>query len=186
MFVVGGVLALVVAFFPVLALQLTTSETSQGRDDAWRPGTGNSSGNVGLGDNSLSNALSATAANMRAERPKSADAGRSSEPTVASKVQNKFAELRRTIQGLPGALPFALPEVVEELIDSATEMIKNFDLTSSLSDPAEVAAAKKSILSDTLQSVLDLLDDKQKKKWDELAGEPEKTKEKENVTDRKP
>jgi hypothetical protein len=199
MFVVGGVLALVVAFFPFLALQLATSDSSKGRDDAWRLGTGKSSGNAGLGDNSLSNALSATAANMRAERSKSADAGRSSEPAVASKFQNKVAELRRTIQGLPGALPFALPEVVErlkltdaqqkrirELIDSATEMIKNFDLTSSLSDPAEVAAAKKSILSDALQSVLDLLDDKQKKKWDELTGEPEKTKEKVNVPDRKP
>ena len=196
MFAAGAVLALIVAFFPYFALKLATSDNPKDRkEERQRPKQVKQDDHISLGDNSLSKTLAATAANMPSESPKSANNSRPAESSGPTKLDEKISELRRTIQQLPGAMPFTLPEVVEqlkltktqqkrirELIDSAANLIDSLDDAANPDDQGDASAAKSAAMNDALQSVFDLLDDQQKKKWSELTGEPEKKREKKQKT----
>ncbi len=105
----------------------------------------------------------------------------------SSPLNDKIADLRRTIRRMPGAMPFSLPEVVKqlqltesqqkkirELVDAAANMIKNLGNSLSNDDDKEKMLAGKNILDGTRKKVLELLDEEQKKIWRELSGEPEK------------
>jgi hypothetical protein len=117
-------------------------------------------------------------------RPGAAASGNgrpSREPTALSSIGSNLVELRKSVERMPGAMPFVLPDVVkhlqltpaqqkriQELVDAAAAMIR--DLAGS-SNSAVNRSSEKKILNDTRRKVLDLLDGDQKKKWNELSGE---------------
>ena len=108
----------------------------------------------------------------------------SNEPKLSSQFADEIAELRKTIQRLPGAMPFALPEVVKqlqltesqqkrirELVETAANMIRNLVSFPDKDGSGEKNRGEKAILESTRNKALELLDDNQKKKWYELTGE---------------
>jgi hypothetical protein len=105
-------------------------------------------------------------------------------PKAITTISDKLDELRRSIRRMPGAMPFVLPDVVkqlqltpsqqkriQELVDAAAEMIKNLG---SITGNSANQNRSREILDGTRRKVLELLDDDQKKKWSELAGESAK------------
>jgi hypothetical protein len=112
-----------------------------------------------------------------------AAAKKEQESSKYSLQQNKkIAELRQTIAHMPGAIPFALPDVIkhlqltpsqqkqiQELTDSATQAIRNLDHIA-----VDSTAKTQDILKTTRNKILEILDNNQKKKWHELTGQPGK------------
>jgi hypothetical protein len=101
-------------------------------------------------------------------------------------IGGQIEELQKSIRRLPGAMPFTLPDVakylqltdsqqrqIRELIDAATRMIKNLS-SSGWIDANGKKTSEKEILDSTRKKVFDLLDDRQKTKWNELNGEAKK------------
>jgi hypothetical protein len=159
---VGIVLAIVVAIVPLAGVKIITSK---------------------MGDEELKEGIQWADQHKSTISNASASGGSTSLPPLSGKL----ADLRRTIQHMPGGMPFVLPDVVkqlqltpsqqskiQELIDTAADEIKK--LGNSIADSA---AKTKEILKKTRKKVLELLDDDQKTKWNELTGESVKEEKKE-------
>ena len=190
---VGIVLAMTVVIIPFTSIQLLSSDKADAelkggvkwldrqKMSVFKPVDKHRSNadDAGVEENSLVKAFVGDSPKASTETPKAADTHSSREPKSSFQLGDKFAELRKTIQRMPGAMPFALPDVVkqlqltpsqqkriQELVDAAADMIKNLGSASGKSG--------KEILDSTRNKVLDLLDNNQKKKWIELTGESEK------------
>jgi hypothetical protein len=173
--IVGLMLAAAVVIVPFASIEMISSETTDAEvKNATRWLDHNSKSVSKIADENRPVARAADAVRSTPSR----------EPTAFSPISDKLGELRRSIQRMPGAMPFVLPDVVkqlqltpsqqkriEELVDAAVEMIKN--LGSATGNSANRTRSKE-ILDSTRHKVLELLDDDQKKKWSELTGESAK------------
>jgi hypothetical protein len=101
---------------------------------------------------------------------------------LSSAAGDQLDSLRRALRHSSGATAFTLPEIVrhlqlsasqyeriEQMIESANDMID--DLWTDVDDVGELEQLCSEILEDNKKSVLGLLNDDQRKKWRELAGE---------------
>lgn len=167
---VGIVLTIGVVMIPLTVIQVLTSKTG---DEEIQEG-------IQWAESHKPDASNTT------EPRSNAGGGNSGGSSSLPPLSGKLADLRRTIQHMPGGMPFVLPDVVkqlqltssqqkkiQELIDSAADAIKN--LGNSI---AGSAAKSKEILKQTRKKVLALLDDDQKRKWYELTGESDQEKKK--------
>ncbi|MCC6125544.1 MAG: hypothetical protein IT426_11320 [Pirellulales bacterium] len=191
----GMLLAILVATIPNQSLQLISSDTANAMLKNETPlvkffkshskRSRNDRRIDGTEDYSLVRAFAADAAKRWDETPKANDADYSQEAVNSTETDAKTEELRRRIRRLDGAMPFTLPEVAQRLGLSAKQIEQIRELSASAAEltgdldgfsgsEEERKRIHADIFNGTRKAALELLDESQKKKWRELAGEPEK------------
>jgi hypothetical protein len=176
---VGMLLAIIVVIIPVATVKMISSDAADAE--------------IKEGAQWLSHKNTAHAKAPENDRPNAVSGISAQELQPSSPSNDTIGDLRKTIRHLPGAMPFSLPEVVKqlqltpsqqqkirELVEAASNLIKNLGDFPDKSDGKEKKLTGKDILKNTRKKVLELLDEDQKKKWNELTGELDKEEKKEN------
>lgn len=191
---VGIVLAITAVIVPYTAVQLISSDTANANLKAGikllnqhKPAASKMMDNHPPNtENTAAKSFTASATKAGTDTPKAADSYSSSEPYSSYQLIKKNGELRKTIQKLPGAMPFVLPDIIQlleltvwqqdrirELAKTEAKRINNLGSSSGKDDSRKKLLSEKDIIESTRIKVIELLDDNQKKRWNELTREPE-------------